>query len=156
MNVFSLHCRGVTLTEVIVVIAIATAISGILISSFTNLNQANGLEKSANFVTSALAEARSKTLASKNAAVYGVHFASTSVTVFPGSAYVSDASGNIVETFSNIVRIEEVSLAGGGSDVVFDRLTGDTDDFGTVTLVLTASTTQKKTITIFGSGLSTY
>jgi len=44
-------------------------------------------------------------------------------------------------------------LAGGGVDVIFQRLTGETVQSGTVTMALVASTTRTKTVTIYGTGL---
>lgn len=146
--------KGFSLVEMLIVLAlmgiIALAISGV----FSKATSREALEKQTGLVLSLLTQARGLTLSAKNASVYGVHFETTKAVLFTGATYSSSATSNIVETMNSRVQISGISLAGGGSDVVFNRLVGDTSQSGTVTLSLIASSTQTKTITIFGTGVT--
>jgi hypothetical protein len=98
-------------------------------------------------------EARSLTLFSKDATVYGVHFSNASVTRFTGPVYTPSDPDNVVVPLPSYVVIGDITLAGGGSDVVFHRLTGETDMFGSVTFELSADAARTETITISETGL---
>ncbi len=93
------------------------------------------------------------TLASKNANQFGVHLESSQVTLFEGNTFVPGNSSNVVNLLNKRVNINSINLAGGGVDVIFQRLTGETVQSGTVTMALVASTTRTKTVTIYGTGL---
>jgi hypothetical protein len=83
-----------------------------------------------------------------------VHFESNKVTLFVGEVYSSGASTNEVLTFNSIVSIPTSGgiNIGGGSDVIFKRLTGDTIG-GTIIIQLVSNTAIKKTISISKTGL---
>ena len=145
--------RGFTLIELLIVIGISTLLIGFTYSSFKLLNQSQALGKDANMVATILHEARAETLASKNGNQYGVHFDPTKVVLFIGPTYSSAASTNINFPFNTLETISSTNILGGGSEVVFDRLTGDTSQTGTVTLSLISTPASVRTITISGAGL---
>ncbi len=148
----SLLKKGFTLVEVLVVIAIMLILFKVVSTVFSTLKNTNVLDKQADTVASVFEEARSLTLASYNATQYGVHVESGRVVRFTGSSYVSGASSNVASTVSSAVSLSK-SLTGGGSEVVFNRLTGTTSQYGTITVSLVASTTQTRSITISSSGI---
>ena len=55
-------------------------------------------------------------------------------------------------TFHNNLAISNISLAGGGATVMFKRLTGATDQSGTVIVSLVADDSQQRVITISATG----
>lgn len=139
--------------EIIVVIAIfALAVSAIL-NSFGQLNQNQVVNKNTELVATVLREARSLTLSSKGGNQYGVHLESSQVVLFQGATYNPAAPSNIYYALNSLGNISVITLAGGGSDVVFDRLTGDTSQSGTIKLSLLSDTSSTRTITISGTGL---
>ncbi len=81
---------------------------------------------------------------------YGVHFTDSKVTLFAGSSYVPDDTNNRDFTVNASDSTLSVNLTGGGSDVIFQKLSGETVDDGTVTL---SSTLRTKTVTIYKTGL---
>lgn len=145
--------RGVTLLELIVVISVGAIITAVTIGAFSGIAPRKTLEKETSGVLSLLEQARNLTLSAKNASVYGVHFEATKAVLFTGSIYSASATSNVVGLLSPLVQISPITLAGGGSEVVFNRLVGDTTQSGTVKIYLVASSTQSKTITIFATGL---
>ncbi|MCR4311067.1 MAG: type II secretion system GspH family protein [Candidatus Taylorbacteria bacterium] len=146
--------RAFTLAEILIVLAVMGIVSVLVVFSFSTITGREALFKKTDVVLSLLRSARGFTLSAKDASVYGVHFESGKAVLFTGSTYSADATSNKVELVSPSVSISSVSLAGGGSDVVFNQFTGETAQYGTVTLSLVASSTQKKTITIFSTGIS--
>lgn len=146
--------RGFTLIEMLVVLALAGIVMFIVTGAFSSATGREALDKETTVVLSLLDQARSQTLSAKNASVYGVHFEATKATLFVGPSYSDASFSNVVEPMNPLVKIGAISLTGGGSDVVFNRLTGETGQSGTIILSLAASSTQTKTITIFSTGLA--
>src|SRR5262245_7888733 len=124
--------RGITLTEILLVTAIMLVLLVLTIETFNRLGATRALDTNTQAIVLELEKARSLTLASKNEAQFGVHIASTSVTLFQGSSYSAGASSNVEVFFNPAVSISGAALAGGGSDVVFQRLTGKTANSGTI------------------------
>ena len=145
--------NGFTLIEVLVAIVILAVLTTVVFSALVRFNRAQALTSATESIHAALNEARSLTLASKSRTVYGVHFDMGSTTLFQGAMYTSTDPNNEVIMLSNAVIISSVSLEGGGQDVVFDRLTGKTSQYGTITLSLTADATKTRTVTIDTSGI---
>jgi prepilin-type N-terminal cleavage/methylation domain-containing protein len=147
--------RGFTLIEILITVGILGAIVTIILVSFNTFRDSQGLERETETVVEILNQARSQTLSSKNASSYGVHFASTSVTFFTGTTYnAADSTNQIYSLTSNNI-INSVNLTPGGMDVVFNRLTGETNQNGTIGL-LNQRTSASTTITIYKTGLIEY
>ncbi len=141
---------GFTLLEILMVIAIMGILITIIISSFSILNKSQALEKSVRQGASIVSQARSLTLSSKEDSNYGVHFESSTLTLFKGSTYSALDGSNITTSLNNLVLITNIALTGGGSDVVFERLNGSINTPGTITYTLGSKT---KSLTISGTGL---
>lgn len=146
--------RGFTIFEIAIVIAIMGILTGFILSAFSNVSSKKALDGAADDIVSTLAEARAETLSSQGGAQYGVNFSSSQFTLFKGSSYASGASTNVATTLNSAVGIRNISLAGGGSSVVFDRLTGATENAGTLEVYLLAATTTSLRITVSATGLA--
>ena len=105
-------------------------------------------------VLSLLDEGRADTLSAKDSYAYGVHFESSIIVLFRGAAYSSSDSSNKKVDIDGAVEISNISLAGGGAEVLFQRLTGKTNQSGTVTIRLKSDTSKIKTILIETSGVA--
>ena len=141
------------LAELLVVVAILSLLSGISFYTFKKINDTKALETDAVRILSELNQARSLTLSSKNADQYGVHFASSSVTLFEGTSYSAGASGNVVSTLNSLVTIASTTLSGNALDVVFARLTGEASATGTIKVALVASSSVTRLLTIYQTGI---
>ncbi len=146
--------RGIGVLELMIVIAIITFLVVITFSSFFTLNRRETLKGEAFQVLSVISRARSLTLSSKNDTQYGVHLEPTQVVLFSGATYYSWNSTNQVILLSPEVNIATTTLNGGGSDIVFSRLSGVTSSYGTTTISLVASSTQSKTIVVYPTGIA--
>ncbi len=149
----SMKTKGFTLVELVIIISILVLIIGFSASSFSLLNKSQALNKSADFVATVLRQARSLTLSSKNISQYGVHFDTNQIVLFQGSTYDPNASTNTVFPINYLVRISDVNLTGAGREVIFDRLTGDTPQTGSLVLRLISNSSSAVTINIYGTGL---
>jgi prepilin-type N-terminal cleavage/methylation domain-containing protein len=143
---------GFTLVEFLVVLAIITLITGIIASVFVSFRNQQALGKDVEMVIEVLRQARSQTLTSQNSSQYGVHFSSSGVTLFTGASY---SAGNVTNQnyfLTSSDTIVTINLAGGGSNLVFQRLSGETSQNGSVVLTSLA-TSKTKTVTIYKTGL---
>lgn len=146
--------RGFTISELLVVIAIAIVLFSIVVSSLSNFRNNSDLVTIAEEGISALLEARTRTLSAYNGAVHGVHFESGKFVLFQGAVYNPVDPLNKETLLPSTVTISTTTLAGGGQDVVFKRLTGDTDQYGTVRWELVSNSSIFRIIEISQTGLS--
>jgi len=150
----SLHySAGFTFIELLVSIAVIAVIVVLSISAFSRFNKRQELNTAVNEIQSVLEEARSLTLASKGNSIYGVHFDSDQVTRFSGNSYSAVDPDNVVTKLSSRITITTTSFAGGGSDVLFERLTGSTNNSGTIIVSFKSDTSASTTITLHATGV---
>lgn len=145
--------RGFSLIELLIVLAIGVAITGITYVSFNNYGGNQTLEKQTDVVQSYIEKARLQAINSKNFSPFGIKFASSSVTLFQGTGYSASSASNTVYTFSPKLQISSINLAGNVSEMYFSNVTGEPSATGTITLKLNNSSSTK-VISIFGTGLS--
>jgi prepilin-type N-terminal cleavage/methylation domain-containing protein len=145
--------RAFTLIEILIVIAILAAISSMIIIGFVKLNSKKALDGGTLVVSTALIEARSRSLASKAASSYGVHFDPGGVVIFFGTSYSPSDSRNEPKALDPRVGLRSISLAGGGNDIVFKRLTGATDSAGSLEAYLLSSPEIFRTISVNLAGV---
>jgi len=138
--------------EILIVIAIIGILIAISVTVFKRFNSLERISKDAELVVEVIRQARSRTVASEGAQVYGVHFESGSVTLFTGSTYSAGALDNQVYLLTVPNTISTITLSGGGSDVLFARLTGEATKNGTITLT-SPQTPRTKVVTIYKTGL---
>ncbi len=146
--------KGFSIIEILIVLGIITIIVAIIVSTFSLFGRAQALEKDTETVIESLEQARSQTLSSLDASQYGVHFGTNKVTIFTGTTYSSSASSNVDMALSSSDTILTVTISGGGNDIVFNRLTGETVQNGTSTIIISSPTSSRtKTVTIYKTGL---
>ena len=144
--------KGFTLIDTLIALAIVAVIAVIGVASLSNVNKQDALTAEAEKIITLLTRARSLTLEAKNATVYGVHFETQNAVLFTGSTYTSGSVGNHIQRLNDAVKISSIALIGGGSDVLFQKLTGATSQSGTVRLSVTSNANASTTITIAGTG----
>lgn len=137
-------------------IAILVVLSGVVIVFVREYMRGQALSSSITSISAMLSDARTRTLSGKGGVQYGVHFGEDSAVLFLGSTYIDGAEGNEITNLYSRVTIKNVDLFGGGRDVVFDKLTGNVANHGTVTLELISDSSRQKTITIQKTGLVSY
>lgn len=123
--------RGFTTAEILVVIAIAVMLMGVSIAAFSSFRSYFLLRTAVQDVQTAFLDARSRTLASLDDTIHGVHLESKKIVRFEGSTYSSSTPTNVVYLFPDQVTAS-TTLVGGGFEVMFTRLTGETQASGTI------------------------
>ncbi len=146
--------KGVSLLEVLLASGIIGILLFVVVSSFTSVRDAEAVKKDAVRILSLLHDARTITLASHSTSVYGVYASSTTVVLFRGASYVPSDPENRVLNLNPKTEIGGVTLAQGGYAVVFDRLTGATEDDGTIVVQDVTDPSNAHTITIYETGLA--
>jgi prepilin-type N-terminal cleavage/methylation domain-containing protein len=144
--------RGFTIIELLIAIAITTIILLVVIVPFKKMNEKQVLYKENDNVVTLIKQARSMTVSSKYSLQYGIHLATTSVTLFQGAVYSDSDPGNMVLTLNPLVNISGTNIS-GGNQIVFNRLNGSTQNIGTITISMIASSTQTAVITVNQTGV---
>src|SRR3989338_9633466 len=145
--------RGLTLLELLVALVILVMLGVLAIQPLAKFRTNEALDTATTQILSTINEARQNTLASKNDTVYGVHFAESQVVLFEGAVFSPSDPDNKEYNLDNSVHISDISIS-GGSNVVFERLTGETSNIGHVTLSGTSQDVGERTISINGTGLA--
>lgn len=146
--------QGFTVLELLMSIAIMAILAAVIITPFAKFRNSKVLDTGAENALSLLSKARGNTLSSKNAYQYGVHFESSQLVLFRGATYSSSDANNETTLLDGALEIPTITLTGGGSEVLFDRLTGKTSNDGTVIIRVKSDTSKTKTITINATGVA--
>ncbi len=149
--------KGFTLIEVLTVIAILIILAGLAIPTLYHFQKRANLDNTKDSLVSSLNLARQKTIASQGLSQWGVSFDdstfSPSFTLFKGASYLlREPSFDQVFILPEDVQFSAISLLGGAEEVVFQRITGQTVQYGFVSFNLVDEPTELKTIYIEGSG----
>ncbi len=144
--------RGFMLLQLMIGIVVIGILSGVVALNLGTFLGHQAIDNGVGDVTALLDEARSRTLAHESGSQYGVHLETTKAVLFSGTTYSSTAVDNRVVLIDRSAEITSISLTGGGSDVIFDSLTGDTEEDGTFVVREAASTSGAKTVTITHAG----
>ena len=144
--------KGFTLLELSIVLAILTVLLVIVLSTFISFRKNQALQNDTDTIVEVLSQARSQTLLSQNSSQYGVHLTSSKATLFVGTVYDSSSSSNKDFNLTPTDTIVTISLTGGGVDVIFDKLSGQTSQSGTI-VISSPSTSRIKTVTIYKTGI---
>lgn len=148
--------NGFTLIEIIIVIAILIILVAIPITSYYSIQKKSDLDNGAQEFVSILKVAQNKTLSSDNNSQYGVYFDNSvfpnKYILFKGSSYAQrDAYYDQIHFLPQSIEYLLIDF-NGGSEIVFDKLTGMTQEPGSVSLKLKTDTNQNKTVYISSIG----
>ena len=147
--------KGNSLIEVVIAMAIITIILIITVPKLNDFRDNQTLKNTTADVVSLINEAKTNTLSSKNGSVHGVHFETDRMVLFEGGTYDSSSVNNKKVLFDPLVTLpwSNIVINGNGNEIIFDRLTGNTNNYGTITLELSGDSTIKKVITVSALGI---
>lgn len=143
--------KGFTLLETIIAVSIVILIGAGAMVSFVNSRNVRDLNTSGQNVLSVLREAQSKALAGEDNVTWGVRLEQSRFILFAGPAYVGSPTTTI-HTLPSSIEIVNISLVGGGQEVVFEKVDGRTDEVGTFTVRVRSATSLTFPVTIDASG----
>jgi len=143
--------RGFTFVELLVVMAIMTALAAIIFTSFRNYALRQSLSSFSSQLRNDFIESRHKTVASFDGTSYGIWIGTTSLALFASSTYTPGDPTLEYRLYDTGVTATS-SLSDGSGLVYFSRITGVPSATGTISIIenLTGAST---TITIYGTGL---
>lgn len=144
---------GFSLIEVLVGTFLILIISSIIAGAFREFRDTQVLNHGAENAANLINEARSKTLASKKSLQYGVHIETNRLVIFEGDVFGEPNPANREIIISPQIEFSSISLNGGGNNVVFQKLTGETSQYGAITLRLKRDASKTKSINISQSGI---
>jgi prepilin-type N-terminal cleavage/methylation domain-containing protein len=145
--------KGFTILEIIISLTIFLILAIIVVSSFSSFRNNQELTNAVQETINLLNLARSKTLSSEGSSQYGVHFESSRIVLFKGVSFSESNPDNNVAVFSSLIEISAINLNGEGNNLVFQRLTGKTDNYGTITLGIKSDVSKTKIIDIKNTGI---
>lgn len=144
---------GFSLIETIVVLAIMSMLATVVVASFSAFRNGKTLDVAAEQVLSVISESRGKTISSEDAYQYGVHLETGGVVAFRGEIYSAADPSNAATVLPSLVEISNISLAGGGADITFQRLTGKVSNNGSFRVRLKADASRYKIINVNSAGI---
>lgn len=148
--------QGYSLLEVLIVIGILFLFLLLSMNVFSSFNKDRKLESEAETIISIINEAKSKTMAGEFASEYGLHFELNRIVFFKGIMFIESNSENKEYKLLPEIEIYNISLNGGGQDIVFKKFSGETENYGNISLGFKNNHSKSKIIKISISGISKY
>lgn len=144
--------KGFTLFEFLIVFVIIAVLAGIGILSFLLPRERAEVNRTTDELLATLNLARSRTTTSQDLSSWGVHLEASRFVLFRGTTYDAGNPSNEITNLNTRVELRNITLNGGGQDVIFLRPGGNTNTFGTVT-VASKNTNESRLIRIEEQGL---
>lgn len=144
---------GFSLIEVLVAVSVLTIITGLVAPGFNFFKRQSIIDGATQEIVHALRFAQNKTLASEGNSNFGVYFETNKFVLFKGVTYSASAIDNEVHNLDSSLNISAINFGGAVSYVVFDRLTGTTANYGSLSVGRTGDASQDKVIYIDQSGI---
>jgi type II secretory pathway pseudopilin PulG len=144
--------KGITLLEIIFVIGIIGVIAVAVLGPLSQFRARKTLDASVEVVLAAFSRAHLDTISSLSDQQYGAHLDADQVVYFIGPTYSALEVTNVPYKLSPVIEIGNISLSGGGNDILFQRLTGGTSQSGTFEVRLKSDVTRKVVVTVNGTG----
>jgi len=147
--------RGMNILELTVVISIIILIAAITLPNLSSFKKQQALKNTTADIVSLINEARNSTISSKNSTNYGIHFEEDKAILFSGSSFANNVSDKQID-FDNAVMVSEdsgINLHGGGNDLIFERITGNTANYGTIVVQLVSDSSNNRVINVSSIGI---
>lgn len=148
------HLRGFSLLELLIVLAILAILVAVIATPFMNFRRNSFLNTDTMNLITLINRARLLSISSKNDSQYGIHLESGQAVLFQGATYTPGAPTNEVHAFTSPLALSSIQINGGGSEILFEKVTGATSQNATTTLLVTG-TTASTTVVIRKTGIAT-
>lgn len=155
MQIYTNKKKGFSMLEVILAISIMAILVGLATTYYSNSQVRADVNSQAANIVHYLRLAQSNAASGLNNTNHGLHFETSSYTIFEGESYDNDSPKNVKIDLPSTMTIDGINLDGGGGNVIFLKSTGETDNFGTIT-VNSAAINKTVTITINYVGTINY
>ena len=127
--------NGFTLLEIVISVGIVALIGSLGLASFLGSRRTRDLNVGTQSALSVMRLAQSKTLAAEGGGPWGIRLEGDRYTLFPAqNPFNATTASNTVYILPSTLEITNINLAGGGQDVIWERITGKTVKLGTFEL----------------------
>ncbi len=139
------NTKGFTFVELIIVFTLFSLLFGMGAMVMGNFTSSQGLRFGGDSIVQSLREAHTNSTSQYRDSAWGVYFDTATdpqrYVLFKGGTYASrDTSFDQITDFYKQVNFQNVSLSGGGQEIVFSKRSGFTSDDGTFQLVADSET----------------
>lgn len=139
------NTKGISLIEIVLVIIILGISIGMSVLYYQTSQVRADINTQVSQFSSYVRLAHSDALAGLNNSSHGIHLELSSYTIFTGASYSELDLNNFEIELPPTVTIQNILLNGGGSDLIFLKPNGETNNFGSIDFV---SEQINKTITV--------
>ena len=146
-----MSCRGLSMIELIIGVAIMAIILGLVIAGFSGYRNQAVLNQGTMAVLGLVRDARARTLVAKGNVAYGVHFDINQAVLFSGSVYQAGQAGNVAVSLPRGIGLATTSL--GVNELLFTKLSGEPNVSGSLRLYRLVNPAAATTITINPAGI---
>ncbi len=148
--------NGFTLLEVLIAISILVIMISIAVTVGRSFSDSVNLDNSAKMVEANIKLAKTRSVNALNDTNYGIHFEDNYIVIYDAENIFTEGDlTNEVIDLPDGIKTQSVSFAGGG-DLIFNRLTGVTDNFGSLEVALIKDSSKKRQIVINKEGQVNY
>ena len=141
--------QGFTLIEMLLSVALIGLLAGISVPVYQSVQFRNDLAVGSNIIARSLRRAQTLSRATSQDIEWGVHIQSGSITIFQGTDYANRDS-----SFDEYFELSPSINPSGLGEIIFDKLTGNPQSTGNITL--NSSSGETKNITINEKGTIDY
>ncbi len=149
--------KGFTIIEMLIVVTILMVLVAMAVQPFFTIKKATDVDTAAEEFMGVVKLAQSRTVSSENSVQYGVYLNTSSLPnqyiMFKGASYATrDTTADVTYLLPNTVQFSGVSL-GSVNQIVFDKLTGASEESGTISIRSKVDNSQSKTMYVTSSGV---
>lgn len=145
---------GFTLIEFLIVLFILALLIVLILAGLVFFEHQATLDKEAQSIVQLLRLAQNKTVVSEADENYGIHFDIDQAVLFQGISYLIDDPNNETYSLDRQITISQINLnpATSTANVIFEKINGQTQNYGFLTLRAINDPSQSQTIYIEPSG----
>lgn len=149
---FNLQEKGFTLFEILLALGIFALIAAVAVFLPPTLKESVDLDGQSRQIIEVLNIGQSNAKSRFKQSSWGVHLEGDHYVLFKGESYSPDDASNQIYYLAGGLEISNIKLNGGGQDIVFEELSGQTQKFGDFRVGFIANPSEFREIRIDFSG----
>lgn len=129
--------NGFTLVEILITIAILCLLAGIAFPGLRSMLIANYLNTSGSEIVQSLRQAQANAMSGAEDSKWGVFFDvdNNKFIFFKGATFPGPGHAyNLTTELPASIKIKDINFNGGGAEIIFEKTSGKTNQYGSLTL----------------------